>query len=682
MRNLRPLAAARGDGRLLIALLILLAAIRVAATWRVFSQTIDEPIHVHAGFQWLSEHTYDVDIEHPPLARVLCALGPWLAGGDGTFVWYSRAGNLPFLILTLVIVALWTRRMYGDAAAVVAVALLSAMPPLLAHAGLSTTDIAATAMTVTALYAFERWLEVPSWPRALLLALACGIGMVSKFSFPVFFGIGAIVILVASGKWRLPLSQLAAIAAIVVLTIWAMYFFSIGRINGLRAEFYPATSSEAIAAKYASTPGYDWVRADLIDRYHTYAKLAADRGVSGIDFVDWAKAAGYPSPLAGRHGNTMRGAPPLPKPSLPDRLLEPVRPIGQWITVHAPLPAPSFVAGMMYVSRHTTIGQPSFLLGRVGNYWWYYFPVLIFFKTPIAFLILCWKWLTRPFAIAVAMLIPPMISALNIGLRHVLPIYPFLAMAAAIGVVALWRRQRVVVIVLLAWFFVATSIAHPDYLAYFNEFAGRHPERIAVDSNLDWGQDLLRLARAVREEKVDRLKLAYFGSADPRRQLPCAVDDLGPNAPATGWIAISETILQTDAGYAWLKREKPVRRVGKSIELYHVRDARTSLPAVRAGSKVTAEGGRHAQSNFLAGMGDSRRPPAHLRRPDHPHRQPARGRALEVGRSARRRLPDRQRAESRRRSEAPPELSASAPASHASASRTLAIVSDVQCLPR
>src|SRR5205823_5709372 len=138
-----------------------------------------------------------------------------------------------------------------------------------------------------------------------------------------------------------------------------------------------------------------------------------------------------------------------------------------------------------------------------------------------------------------AMLLPAMTSGINIGIRHVLPIYPLLAISAAYAVVALWKRSRTAIIVLLAWYFIATALAHPDYMSYFNEAAGRHPERIAADSNLDWGQDLLRLAKIVRREHIDHLYLAYFGTADWRRIVPAA-EELPQFTRVHGWVAISE----------------------------------------------------------------------------------------------------------------------------------------------
>jgi len=117
-------------------------------------------------------------------------------------------------------------------------------------------------------------------------------------------------------------------------------------------------------------------------------------------------------------------------------------------------------------------------------------------------------------------------------------------------------------------------LAHPDYIAYFNELAGRHPERIVVDSDLDWGQDLPRLRDAVVDRRIDRLWIAYFGSTDlSRYPISPAIRRLPPRTMVKGWIAISKTSLKGAYGrpddYAWLEQQTPVQEIGKSILLYH-----------------------------------------------------------------------------------------------------------------
>jgi 4-amino-4-deoxy-L-arabinose transferase-like glycosyltransferase len=583
-------------------LLTLLPLARVAATWHVFSRTVDEPAHVGAGREWLEKGTYQRDVEHPPLARVLEAIASRLGGGGGDEVIRARAGNLPFLLIALIVVAMWTARLFGNAAALIALALFGALPPVLAHAGLATTDCAAMAMTALALYRFAIWLDEPSWRNAIFCGIAIGLGLIAKFSFVVYFPIGALAF-VGSAQWavrraqrsQLPtahralyIRQIPAVIAVAALLVWAGYRFSAGTLDDARLQVLPHDAMPYLVASYSKVPGYEWVRADHIAWCRRYCGKAARHGVTSIDFADWAKAAGYPSPLAGRLGrDTMAGAPPIHRRDI-DKVLEPVRAAEHRFAQRAVIPAPLFFAGIERVEYHSQTGHPAFLLGkRSGHGWWYYFPVVFFFKTPLPFFILCIAGVVMllhggqapspvPEARGVAlapllMLIPAMASGINIGLRHILPIYPLLAICAAYAAITMWRHARLrwVLAVLLLWYFAGTAIAHPDYLPYFNELAGEHPEHIAVDSNLDWGQDLKRLGDVVVREHIDPLHVAAFGDWG---RYCVAAEELKPNQCVTGWVALSETVLRwpEGEGYEWLEAYRPVKRIGKSIRLYYI----------------------------------------------------------------------------------------------------------------
>ena len=573
----------------LVAIIAIAACARVAATWRVFAQTVDEPIHVAAGQQWLHEGRYDLDVEHPPLARILFALDSATAAVEGDRVsrgnelfWRdgryltnlarARAGNLPFLLLAILVVFFWTRRLAGDVAGLLAAALLASLPPVLAHAGLATTDMAAAATTIAALYALALWIDAPSWPCAAILGVAVAAGMLSKFSFLLYFAAGATVLVVLQFR-RVRWVQLTLAVPVALLLVAAGYRFHRGSLLEARAETFVPGSAEHRAAAYAKVPGYEWVRPDLIERFHRDAAAAARAGVQNVDFVDWAKAAGYPSPLAGRSGrDTMAGAPPLEARPF----IEPLRAAWHEHVLRANLPAYEFFLGAAYVRLHAAIGHgEAWLFDRNDPQgYWYYFPVVLFFKTPLPFLILAIAGLAflprralALFLIPLALLAVAMTSRVNIGVRHVLPLYPFLTIAAAYGAVRLWRRSRVLVLVLGAWYVIGTTIAHPDYLAWFNEAAGRHPERIAADSNLDWGQDLLRLVDVVDGHP---LHFSYFGSAEWWRHMPQA-RQLPPHC-TTGLVAVSEMIYlrQRATELRWLTRFQPEARVGASIRLYRI----------------------------------------------------------------------------------------------------------------
>ena len=253
------------------------------------------------------------------------------------------------------------------------------------------------------------------------------------------------------------------------------------------------------------------------------------------------------------------------------------------------MPAPEFVRGVTEVLAHDRGGHRSYLMGQGSEHgWWYYFPVALLVKTPIPFLVLLvlspvvlgrretWRALA-PWAAGIAILGIAMTSSINIGIRHVLPLYPLFAVAAGGAAAAIARRGRAgvaLVAILLLWQAGGTAAAHPDHLAWFNEIARRNPDAWLADSNLDWGQDLLRLSRETRERKIESLRLAYFGTAIPERHKLPRIVPLREEEPATGWIAVSRQIKigltwKSEPAYTWLDPYEPVE-VGKSILLYYV----------------------------------------------------------------------------------------------------------------
>jgi hypothetical protein len=180
------------------------------------------------------------------------------------------------------------------------------------------------------------------------------------------------------------------------------------------------------------------------------------------------------------------------------------------------------------------------------------------------------------------MLLVNLPTSLNIGVRYMLPLFPMLALTGGIGAVWLWERARWAVAILFVWTAISAGLAHPDYLAYFNEIAGARPERILVDSDLDWGQDMGRLAAELRRRNVTYIHLACLYTGDDTRLALPAWDSLEPYQPVTGWVAVSQTMLKNygwmvsqqrgrgDLAFAWLDRYQPVARIGKSILLYNI----------------------------------------------------------------------------------------------------------------
>ncbi len=553
----------------IIGLVVVLGAIgvaRIAAIYSVFDQTWDEPLHIAAGMEWLDRGTYIFAPEMPPLARIAAALGPFIDGSrsvgrpldsleaafqEGNKILHARdtydsylrtltlarIGILPFFLGAAALVWVWSRRLFGDAPALAAVALFTTLPPVLAHAGLATTDMAAAVTILGAVLAFTLFLDRPTLRRSVTLGIAVALAVLAKLSALFFLPF----CMFAVTGWRLfiefkgspptstrdrgRLSGLAIAGLTAFAVVWIGYQLSFGAIF-----------------------------------------TADSRPHSGID-----RRVG------------------------PDGLIHDLA----YAVVEAPVyPAPELFRGIGEVINHNDRGHSSFLLGERGvTGWWYFFPIALGVKTPIPFLLLAgigfavvirrgWRseaWEGAvPALCAAAVLLAAMPANINIGVRHILPIYPLLAIVAGAGAAALWRANRRPLLgrsalaVLLGWQIGASALTHPDYLAYFNEAVGRHPERVLIDSDLDWGQDLKRLSHTLRSLDVDEVAIAVSGSADLARHNLPNIRHLKMNQPTSGWIAISYAMLKISGGYSWLEDHKPVAMVGKSIRLYHLPEAQPS----------------------------------------------------------------------------------------------------------
>ncbi len=122
---------------------------------------------------------------------------------------------------------------------------------------------------------------------------------------------------------------------------------------------------------------------------------------------------------------------------------------------------------------------------------------------------------------------------------------------------------------LVAWLVIEVAIAHPDYMAWFNQLAGRNPAHVAVDSNLDWGQDILRLARVVKQRRIEKLWVV-MNNATWLPMHGINAEGLPPNTKVSGWISAGENWTAFTDEYDWLEAYRPAQRVGRSIRLYHI----------------------------------------------------------------------------------------------------------------
>jgi Dolichyl-phosphate-mannose-protein mannosyltransferase len=547
--------------RVAAATVLAIAAAGVVSTYPKLSLTVDEPTHVEAGLEWLDLGSYQLQPENPPLSRLPVAIGPYLRGyrlpdvsgrtrgraldeldaeGNRDLA-LARVGVLPLYLLCGVLVWAGARSLFGEAVALVAVILFATTPPVLAHAGLATTDVAFTAVYLAVLLAFVRWLDRPTLGRGLLLGALTGAAFATKFtSFALVPAAAAILAVRAfdrEARSRGLLTRLPLLGLTALLVLGAAYRFDVGRPVDERPPQEVRSLVDGCAA---------------------------------------------PGSLSGRA-------------------------LARLIEMH--IPAPALWTGLLELCVHNAQGHPAFLLGRVSSKGFaLYYPLALLVKSPIPFLVLAasgivlvlgryrgWRPLA-PVLAAATLLAFCSLGSINIGVRHVLPLFPLLCIPAAAVAHRLWtagRVARAAVLALGAWQIAAPIVAYPHWLSYFNEAAAPHAARILTDSDLDWGQDLYALRDELRARRVSGLWIAYFGKADLcRHRLPPA-RWLAPGRRVTGWVALSEMqrvgllVPQFEGedpcdrervvwregvgdGYAWLDAYQPLARVGRSIRLYYI----------------------------------------------------------------------------------------------------------------
>jgi hypothetical protein len=496
--------------------------------------------------EWLAQGVYTLDPIDPPLPRVSTAVGPYLLGirsfgnrnpwDEGNLVLdaqgnanlhkvltAARLGILPYFLIAAFLTWRITRRWLGSWPAAVAVFLFSTCPPVLAHASVATTDMSFVA---TFLFAIDMiWLafQDPKPWRCALAGLGFGLACIAKLSaFPylALCGFAFLVYMLWKKKKSLPrILAWAAFSAAAIVTIWAGYHFSVGSL---------ATSDPKSQQTVA----------------HALSKLGPARGAFGV------------------------------------------------VINH--LPAYQYFQGLRIAQRMKQFPPPGYLFGEVyygGR--WYFFLLILLLKTPIAFtllvipgFILAIRRLLNlhdgfalvPLAGIVFPILVATMSHINLGVRHVLVVYPFFAMLAALTGLTLYRnfahsRKLITgaVAVLLGWQLVSCLRVAPDFLTWFIEPVASQGGYIAIDSDYDWGQDLFRLRDELHALNASQVWVAYSGSADLNSYDLPGWKKLEPGQQVTGWVAISETMVRAHPDeFGWLAQYQPVSTAGKTFRIYHV----------------------------------------------------------------------------------------------------------------
>jgi hypothetical protein len=472
------------------------------------SLTWDEDDHIFAGYESWKTHDFGLNPEHPPMVKQLATLPllpihlnvpplqhrffkeeSYLDGrqllfhngpADGnhysaeTLVFRARLPTLLFAIAAALLVFFATREMFNVRAALIALTLFCFDPNLLAFGAYVTTDMAASCTIFATIYALWRYVQRPTPARLVVVGIAAGLALAAKHSTVL---LAPMLVLLLAGELAaralsarrprdtsqttLPRTALHYIAALAVITfigvfvLWAFYGF-----------------------RYAARPAPLTLSPSLAD---------------------------YVGPLAG------------------------IQARGILFAARFHLLPESYLYGLADV-RKMANDMPSFFFGHVYQHGiWYYFPVVFLIKSTLALLIslaltvfaIARGYLRNPRALWF-LIAPPafyftvaMSSHLNIGARHILPVWVFCCVLAGAGLSALIQHNHrwIYPVAVLLIFQIATTLhVSPNYIAYSNEAWGgpTHTYRYLSDSNTDWGQQLLATSAYLRDHHITHCYFAYF----------------------------------------------------------------------------------------------------------------------------------------------------------------------------
>jgi 4-amino-4-deoxy-L-arabinose transferase-like glycosyltransferase len=602
------------------------------------SFTFDEPPHITAGYAYLRFRDARLNYEHPPLLKMLAAIPllplslhfplaspAWQDANNGqwetarTFLYesgndphriaiWARVGPIGLTVGLGLLLFLWTKQWAGPGAALLTLFLYVFSPTILAHGRLVTTDISAAFGVTLTIFAYISFLTKPGWRSALLAGLALGVALLCKFSTFLLIPYltvmtGLWVCLKPRKKWRYigGHGMAVAVAAVVVLLcyLWTTAQYPPERQlrDAYRALFWveggPAgrTADETLD-EYYTILGQDRTR-DLracigLQRPHAPphvkrcpAELAiflADKPVLRawghylyglvwtMNRASVGTVAAFPFYFLGEVSVT--GRPSFfpivyaVKESLPLHLLVATAAVLAFRRLWS---SPVSLESTIRWFRHHC--AEAFMLGWLALYWWVSIN-----------------------------------ANLNIGVRHLLPVFPCMFMLVA-REIAQWLTRsrdhpvRVLLRVpvrnlwvggLLLWQCLGVALIFPSFLAYFNEAVGG-PARgghYVVDSNLDWGQDLRRLRTFVDVAGIEKIAVDYFGQSSLHHELgEKYLPWRSALGPYQGWLAVSATVLmvaqarrghgldqKVEDSYWWLTGKVPVATVGYSIFVFDLRE--------------------------------------------------------------------------------------------------------------
>lgn len=603
------------------------------------SATMDELAHIPAGYAYLKYGDNRLNPEHPPLLKDLSAIpllflklnfpfqseywtkyvnGQWDVGrvflyesGNDADKIIQLARIFPILLtlLTSFLLYLLAKKFFGPYWALLPFVFFALSPTVLAHGHYVTTDLAATFGTILIFLFVLPKITNPTPKNLIIAGIFLGIAELCKYSLLIFYPLLIFYVLVweiiqiikqkKSGIVIFPLKEILKTLGNLII-VFLVSFILIYLVYLPQNINYPQSKqisdTKEILTSFAGGPDpelktcFTWT-GSFVRQFRCLAEINILLAQNKI-----------------------------------------LKPFAQYLL------------GALMVFQRSSAGNTGYFLGMVSAAGWhYYFPVVFLIKEPIPSLIIIFlalflaiksflisgfkniknknwwdaliDWLNKNYFIFTLLIFAifywttSIISPLNIGYRHLMIAFPAILLLSTYQIKKWWGSnfssqnilmsllfsfenikklalKTLFLFILVIWYIIETLVISPHFIAYFNEFVGgpANGYKYVVDSNLDWGQDLKRLAKFVEKNGIEKIKVDYFGGGSPAYYLK---DKYEPYWSAKGepepgsWFAVSLSFLQTAQGkpvpgferkpedsYSWLKDKKPVARIGYSIFVY------------------------------------------------------------------------------------------------------------------
>ncbi len=592
----------------ILGVIILTSFVISASVSNEESAIMDELAHIPAGYGYVKYLDYRLNPEHPPLVKMLSALplsfmdlnfpldspywksdvnGQWAVGtqflyesgndADQIIKW-SRLGPMILTLVLIFFIYWWSKELLGPWWAFLPASLFAFSPTVLAHGHYVTTDIGAALGIFISIYYFLKHHLEPSRKNLIIAGLAFGVAQLLKFSALILIPYFILLLIFFYGCWAYRNRSTKRLTNELMKRFKNLFLvFLIGFL--LVYPFY-----------FATTINYP-----------------PEKQKADTDFILTSFAGGKPS--EGEFCNPVRCLAELNVWASDKPLLRPYA---------------EYLLGILMVLQRSADGNTIYFMNYVVNFGgWTYFPVTYLMKESLPVLILIFLALlvyffsvrralrekrptfadyleTHPGEFAMALFVIvygaySINSTLNIGIRHLLPIVPFMYILTASSLKH-WFKSNFfnrqvklgIIMLLLIWFASDVKLAYPYYLSYFNQTIGtKNGWQYVTDSNYDWGQDLKRLKTFVEQNGIDKIAVDYFGGGKPKYYLGDKAEDWksskgDPRESGIKWLSVSINTVQGAKGklhtgqtrnpedeYQWLLNPyEPHARAGTSIFIY------------------------------------------------------------------------------------------------------------------